>query len=134
MAAPDAPNRDPRYDPVMKGAAAAWHDLCDAAAQCAAIAADADPAKLTVTGDYQAALDQLNAALVDRALHEVYDAVVRFQKTIDTPTDLGVLIGAGRGENELALIGAVIMLRGQLLQLADAQRQLEARYPADPAG
>ncbi|MBO2462667.1 hypothetical protein [Actinomadura violacea] len=75
---------DPVNDPEVRGLAAALHSVIDYAAQAAESAADADPGKLDVTGDYLAALDELNASLKLRVPEEAQDAALRFQATVST--------------------------------------------------
>ncbi|WP_345486013.1 hypothetical protein, partial [Planotetraspora phitsanulokensis] len=117
--------RDPSKDPTIKGAAAAWHDLCDHAANCADLASSADPAKLPVTDDYAGALAELDHAAQTGILHLVDDATKRFSATFDLTTGMKNLIAGGAGENELALLGAVLMLRGSMQNVQDAIDQLE---------
>lgn len=117
-------------DPGIKGAAAAWHDLIDTARSCAEMAGSADTSRFDVTDDYPAARDQLAAALVDCALFEVHEASVRFQAAILTDMSVartgtsGQEVVRGMGVNELALMGAVMMLRGALIHLQEALDQL----------
>ncbi|MEU1883521.1 hypothetical protein ABZ470_39960 [Streptosporangium sp. NPDC020072] len=115
-------------DSELKGAAAAWHNLCDHAAQCAEIARDVDPAKLPVTDDYLDAREQLYAAVETRILHEVDDATERFQAAFISVVPSAAL-RSGAGANEVALFGAVMALRGARHHLGEALAQLEQRYP-----
>lgn len=119
---------DPRHDPVIKGAAAAWHNLFDHAANCDRFAEHADPARMTVTDDYPAARQQLHTALEGRALHEVHEAAQRFQAAVTT-TPLDQVIASGARENELQLMEAVLMLRSSMTHLDDALSQLDQLYP-----
>jgi hypothetical protein len=109
----------------MKGAAAHWHELCDHADRVAGWARSADPAKMPVTDDYADALAELDRSLVDRALHEVYDATVRFSKTFDLSGDLAETVKrCESGGSEIALMGAVSLLDGARHDLDKALERL----------
>ncbi|MGI5158540.1 hypothetical protein [Microbispora sp. CA-102843] len=82
---------------------------------------------MTVADDYPAAREQLHAALEVCALHEVHAAAQRFQAAVVTPP-LHQVIASGAGENELQLIGAVLMLRHSLNHLDQAIGQLNQRF------
>lgn len=92
------PPGDPIYDPAFKAAAAAWHSLIDYAEACAEAAVDADPARLTVTDDYEGARQALKAAVDSRILHLVQDAAMRFQAAVEAPKDLSALVAGDSGE------------------------------------
>lgn len=115
--------RNPIHDPAIKGAAAAWHSMIAYAEQCALLSVIADHSLLTVTDDYEDARAQLVESMKVRALHEVYEAAMRFQAAIEVP-DMPQMTSSGAGTEELALIGAVIMLRGSLCHLDEALRHL----------
>jgi len=123
---------DPRHDPVLKGAAAAWHNLFDHAANCDALAEHADPARMTVADDYPAARQQLHDALEGRAFHEVHEAAQRFQAAVTTPL-LDQVIASGAGANEVQLMEAVLMLRASMDHLDGALSQLDQRFPDEEA-
>lgn len=116
----------------IKGAAAHWHELCDKAATVAALARDADPTKLPVTNDYNAALTELHHALEDRALHEVDHATQRYLQAFTIGDNLMAIINSGAGENEIALLGATLMLAGTRHELGQALNRLPT-FEDDPS-
>src|SRR5262245_61571411 len=127
----DTPNIS-THDPAIKAAAAAWHQLVDAARACAVAAALADATRLDVTADYAEARDELAAAAHGGVLHEVYEASVRFQAAVRIPPDaVDQVVAAGgvSAASEVNLIVAVVMLRGSLIMLKEAQVRLVADSP-----
>lgn len=120
------PDLGPSFWADMKAAAAHWHDLIDQAANVAELARVADPTKMPVTDDYAGALAELNHSLVDRALHQVYDATQRYQQAFNISGSLLDVIKGGAGKNEAALLGALITLAASRHELDQALAQLPA--------
>jgi hypothetical protein len=116
--------RDPVNDPLLKGAAAAWHQLVDYVVSCAAMVAAADPTRMRVSSDYTAARADLVSAAQTQRLFQARNAAKRFEAAVDTSQ-----IPAAGDENEAALIRAVITLRMALNHLDDALDQVEKRFP-----
>ncbi|WP_449062243.1 hypothetical protein [Planomonospora algeriensis] len=89
-----------------------WPALLNQAGICVRWAAVVDPARLSVTSDYEAAQEELAAAMKAGGWVEIREAVARFQAAVDTSTEPA----DERSEDELALISAVVNLRTLLLE------------------
>jgi hypothetical protein len=136
---------DPAENPAFKSAAAAWHELCDAATAVARTCTDtdegpaADPTKLPgATPDAVSAMDQLRTVTLGRearergiALHEADEAARRVSAAlpINLKTMVQGLFAMGGGEPELALTGALLMLNGALHGLDETLAQLDVDEP-----
>jgi hypothetical protein len=135
MPAPGDPDYNPVNDPMLKGAAAAFHHLIACARRCAEAARHDDIAARSghVATD---ALDQLNRSLETRALREVYAAAMDFQLVFppDGPLLELVRFAAEGDDNQLAMIEAVTQLREAITGFNTATGQLQQRFPTADGG
>ncbi|GGT11235.1 hypothetical protein GCM10010176_064770 [Nonomuraea spiralis] len=115
----------------IRESAAAGDDLLDRVIICARAAANADPAKMPVSDDYLDALHHLDTVLAARPLivYQVRDAARRYAAAFTLPENANDLVATGAGDNEMALMGSVILLREAIQDQDAAHAQLKQRYP-----
>jgi hypothetical protein len=116
----------------LKPAADAWHNLAAHADQLARLAANADPDKMPVASTYPYALAALKKAVKSGAFHEIYDAVGQFHAAFDLTGGLMTVVTGGAGENELALIGALLLAIGAKNGVDEAVAKLPPTSQEDP--
>ncbi|MBG0818943.1 hypothetical protein [Planomonospora sp. ID82291] len=111
----------PAGDSTAKDWNALWRSVVAHAMECAELAANADPANLGATSDYEDARQALAAALQRKPmLFNVHGAAHRFHKSLGATEDLSArLASGGLGPEELDLLFSAQML-GKALYEFDA--------------